>query len=467
MCVDWNKAGTLDPRHTTVWLEDDPLSPSLFPYSLASVCVRWLRILSCVAVYWTRQVITVDSHATSLITIQNLLQWVGHHPLQLILTRHPGVSEETDRDEHARVRAVLDLLQPRIHQIWSLTLDVRYSSLLSTLRREEGDVQYLGALTLMSGRSDKSSTAGLPRSPELPLARNSNMPSPTHSFEDALDGHFFTGALASEEQCNLWFCNTTSLTTQGYTTSDGSRISLQEFITRVQTLRLLQRLTVEDISFVNDLHPSHRFLLEAPVICLRNITDGDAVGCILSQSLGGHFKEAVTVSNCPFSGFGKRSSFRRRINSTSLILEGVNASTSAIQQLVCFWNGENLSLIDCPGVSASFLRGVRTKETPLKLRRLWIVDCENVSVGGLIALVRLRELQAVIDALVPYDPDEEPCEALVELHVHGKGPPIGGEQAVWFAEHVDTFSWDTIASDGTRYTWDAAGRELTVLPTYT
>jgi len=268
------------------------------------------------------------------------------------------------------------------------------------------------------------------------------------------------------EERNLWFCNITALTIRGYTTSGGSGISLNKFITTVQDCGLLQNLTVEDIPFVNDVHSSHRFRLEAPIVCLRKITDGDTFGCIMSQTLGVRLKEVIAVSNCPFDGFGPRSSFRSRISSTSLILEGMSAGAAAIQQLVCFWNGENLSLINCPGVSAPFLLGVPTEETPPDLRRLRIVDCENVSAGGLVALVKSREIQSAINAVLPRDPDDESCVALVELHVHGRGPPISVEQAAWLANHVETFSWDTTAGDGIQYTWHTSAHALIVLATH-
>ena len=469
-CVDWRRTGTFYPKHTTVWLEDDPLSPSLFPYSLASVCVRWFHILSSVAVYWTRQVITVDSLSTSPIAIQTALQWVGRLPLQLIVTRHPGLSKQTGRDEQARVRAVLDLLRPHIHHTWSLTFNVRYSSSLPALWREKGDAQYLSVLTLMSSRSDTGSVAGLPRFPELHPAKNNNGYDTSLQArslgEVTLGGHFFRDALMLGEQRNPWFRNITALTIRGYTTSDGSGISLNKFITTVQDCGLLQKLTVEDIPIVNDVHPSHRFRLEAPIVCLRKITDGDTLGCIMSQTLGVRLKEIVVVSNCPFDGFGKRSSFRSRISSTDLILEEMSASAAAIQQLVCFWNGENLSLIGCPGVSASFLLGVPTEETPPDLRRLRIVDCENISAEGLVALVRSREIQSAINAVLPHDPGDESCVALVELHVHGRGPPVSAEQAAWLANHVETFSWVTMADDGMQYTWHTSAHELIVLPTH-
>lgn len=451
-----------------MWLEDDPLSPSLFPYSPASVCVRWLHILSSVAVYWTRQVIIVDSHATSPIAFQSVLQWVGNLSLQLIVTRHPSIYGETHRDEHARVRAVLDIFRPHIHHTWSLTFNVKYSSSLPALWREQGDAQHLSVLTLMSSHPEIGSMAGLPRLPELHPARNGDGCNtslrPRFLEEVTLGGHFFNDAVMLGEHRNLWFCNITSLTIRGCSASGGSGISLHKFIITVQNCGLLQKLTVEEISFINDVKPSDRFRLEVPVVSLRKITGGDAFGCIVSQTLAFHPKETITVSNSPFDGFGKRSSFRARIASTNLILDGMNANVDAMRQLVCFWNGEGLSLINCPGVSASFLRGAPTKETPPDLRRLRIVDCENVSAEALVALVRSRELQSAVDALVPGEPDDEPCVALVELHVHGRGPPINPEQAAWFAEHVEIFSWDTTAGDGMQYVWDTSARELVVLP---
>ncbi|KAH0829206.1 hypothetical protein J3R83DRAFT_2766 [Lanmaoa asiatica] len=451
-CVDWHKTDIFYTKHTTVWLEDDPLSPSLFPYSLASVCVRWLHILSSIPVYWTRQVITVDFPRD-------------------ITDRHPDspAMGETDRDEHARVRVVLDLLRIHIHHTWSLTFNVRYSSSLPALWREQGNAQYLSVLTLMSSSSDTGSKAGLPRLPQPYPARNSNGQNTllkAHFLEEVtLGGHFLNDALMFGEQRNHWFCNITFLTIRGNATSDGSGISLYRFITTIQTCGLLKRLTVEDIAFINDVHPSYRFRLEAPVVCLRRITDGGAFGSLMSQSLGTRLKDVVIIADCPFDGFGEHNIFRTRVSSINLILEGMSTSASAIEALICFWNGENLSLINCPAVSGSFLRRIPTDETPPDLRRLRLVDCENVSAGALMALVRSREIQSEIDALFPGDPDDESCAALVALDVHGWGPPIDTEQALWFAEHVETFSWNTITKDGLQYSWNTSARELMVLRT--
>lgn len=231
----------------------------------------------------------------------------------------------------------------------------------------------------------------------------------------------------------------------------------------VQACGLLQKLTVDDVFFVNDVHPSHMFCLNAPLVCLRRITGADAVGSIISQALGTCPKEAISISDCPFDGLGKRSSFRPNISSMDLFLEGIDASVAAVQQLICFWNGENLSLVNCSGVSASFLRGVPTEETPPDLCRLRIVDCAHASAEGLITLAKTREIQSAIDALGLGDPDGGSCVPLVELHVHGRGPAINAKQAAWFAQHLDTFSWDTVASDGTQYTWDTYAQQLIVL----
>ncbi|KAH0834042.1 hypothetical protein J3R83DRAFT_11299 [Lanmaoa asiatica] len=167
-------------------------------------------------VYWTRQVITVDSHATSPISIQILLQWVGNLPLQLLVTRHPGISGENDRDEHARIRVVFDLLRIHIHHTWSLTFNVRHSSSLPALWREQGNAQYLSVLTLMSSSSNTGSKAGLPRLPQPYPARNSNgqntLLEARFLKEVTLGRHFLNDALMFGEQCNHWFCNITFLT---------------------------------------------------------------------------------------------------------------------------------------------------------------------------------------------------------------------------------------------------------------
>ena len=97
------------------------------------------------------------------------------------------------------------------------------------------------------------------------------------------------------------------------------------------------------------------------------------------------------------------------------------------------------------------------------LSHLRIVDCDNFNAGDVISLVQSRETQATFVSLMGV-PDDDSFTALAELRVQGRGPPISVKRATWLAEHVETFSWDTVAKDGLRYLWDGSIRRLMMLP---
>jgi len=55
--------------------EEDILSPSLFPYSIAAVCPYWREVMALVPEFWTRIVIPVDQHPTPLPAVECQLAW--------------------------------------------------------------------------------------------------------------------------------------------------------------------------------------------------------------------------------------------------------------------------------------------------------------------------------------------------------------------------------------------------------
>ena len=93
------------------------------------------------------------------------------------------------------------------------------------------------------------------------------------------------------------------------------------------------------------------------------------------------------------------------------------------------------------------------------LSRLRIVDCDHFGAGDVVSLVKSRAKQAAIVSLMDV-PDDDVFTALAELRVQGRGPPISVQRAAWLAEHVETFSWDTVAKDGVRYVWDGPAKSL-------
>lgn len=132
------------------WEGEDLLSPCLLPYSLASVCVRWMGILWTISHYWTRVIIAVDFIATSLRAIRSVLDWSGEYLLDLTVTRHPHTFEEVDTNEHSRIEGVLDLIRPHVRRAHSLAFNVRHSTSIPWIWEEQGCAQHLRVLKLAS-----------------------------------------------------------------------------------------------------------------------------------------------------------------------------------------------------------------------------------------------------------------------------------------------------------------------------
>lgn len=440
-----------------LWLDEDPLSPCLFPYAPACVCLRWFRILRAVPIYWTRQVITLDAIATSLIAARTTLAWAGNLPLKVAVTRHRGTSE-THVSERASVRRAMELLRPHICRIWSLSFDVEHTASIPALWRESGRAQHLKALTLMS-RSDASRTTRISKWREssyeyvgilqVPLLR-----------KVTLSGHFLRNPLMAHPRLASWFKHTTSLTICGGGAASVDAISLYKFLSVLDIFASVRELTIEDVHFDGDAPYPSLHVLRPAVLCLRRITGRLSLrGLLTPPRAETRSREDITIVDCTVHGFQESDSdSNSRFASTSLTIASMNPNTT-IEGLVCRWNGEQLAVIGCPRVSRAFLERLHGESAPMCLSRLRIVDCDHFGAGDVVSLVKSRAKQAAIVSLMDV-PDDDVFTALAELRVQGRGPPISVQRAAWLAEHVETFSWDTVAKDGVRYVWDGPAKSL-------
>ncbi|KAF8141291.1 hypothetical protein EV363DRAFT_1465187 [Boletus edulis] len=449
----------------TLWLDEDPLSPSLFPYALACVCLRWFRILKMVPMYWTRLVVAVDSLslATSLHAARITLEWAGNRPLKVSVTRHDGTSE-TDDSEHAGVGRAMAVLRPHIRNIWSLSFNVEYSSSIPALWRERGCAGHLRVLTLQ-GRSDAGRVS--PSSTWLPTGN-------CHEFEGRLKvprleqatfgGHFFKNPLMAHPRLASWFRHITSLTIRGDAPSGRDAISLTRFLPVMNNFSSVLELTIEDLRF-DDSPPYPTLLTLRPgVLCLRRITGRTALRdilCIVRARVGSRSRTNITISDCTVGGLREIDPYLNpNFSFTNLTLASMDAR-ARIEELVYRWDGEQLSVIDCPSMTRIFLD--RLQAAPTCLSQLRIVDCDQFNAGDVIALVQSRETQAAFVSLLG-GADDDAFTALAELCVRGRGPPISTKRARWLADHVAAFSWDTVARDGLRYVWDGASGRLVMVP---
>lgn len=445
------------------WFDEDPLSPSLFPYSLACVCLRWFRILKTIPIYWTRLVITVDAIAASLKAARTTLEWASDYPLKIIVTRHHGTSETYD-SESAGVGHAMKLLRPHLGRIRSLLFDVEHSSSIPALWRESGRAQHLKALTLLS----RSDAGRISQSSKWLLARNS------HEYEGKLkvpllqdvtfSGHFLKDPLMAHPRLASWFRHVTSLTICGNAATAGNAISLYKFLSVIDIFPSIRELTVEDVHFDDNAPYPNLLMLRPAVLCLRRVTGRTALRGILTRArVGSSLRTDITIISCTVHGFKEPDTDSNlQFTSTNLTLASMDPSAT-IEDLVCRWNGNRLSVIECPRMSRPFLERLYGEAAPMFLSHLRIVDCDNFNAGDVISLVQSRETQAAFVSLMGVS-DEDLFTALVELHVQGRGPPISAKRARWLADHVETFSWDTVAKDGVRYMWDGSSGRLMMSP---
>ena len=446
---------SLSSKSPALWLDEDPLSSFLFPYSLACVCLRWFRILKTYPIYWTRQVITVDIIATSLNAARTMLEWAGNLPLKVIVTRHHGTSE-TLASERTNVGHAMQLLRPYISRIWSLSFDLEHRSSIPALWRESGRARQLKVLTLM-GRFDAS--------------RISSHCESSHEYEGKLEvprlqqvtlnSHFLKNALMAHPRLARWFEHMTALTICGDAASDGNVISLHKFLSVIDIFPSLHELMIEDIRFDGNVPAPSLFMLRPAVLRLRNITGKTALRGILPARVG-RSRDVITIIDCIIHGFLDPCS-DTHFSCAHLTIASMGL-TARIEDLVSRWEGERLTLMGCNRVSRVLFQCLHGENAPMCLSHLRIVDCDNFSAGDVISLVKSRESQAASTSLMDV-PDDDAFTALTESHVQGRGPSISLQRATWLAEHVDTFVWDTVARDGLRYVWDGFIEKLRVLPT--
>jgi hypothetical protein len=408
-------------------------------------------------------VIPVDAIAASLNAARTTLEWAGDRPLKFIVTRHSGTAETCD-SERAGVGRAMELLRPHIDHIWSLTFDVEHSCSIPALWRESGRARHLKVLTLMS-RSDVGRL--FQSSKWLPAGNN-------HEYEGKLEvpllqkvtlgALFLKNPLMAHPRLASWFKHMTSLTICDDAVFGGNTISLYKFLSVIDIFPSIRELTVEDIRFDDNALYPNLLMLRPAVLCLRRITGRIALRGILTRApVGGSSRTDITIIDCAVHGFREPDQdTNQHFSSTNLTLASMGSS-AAMEDLVCRWNGESLSVINCPRMSRAFLKRLDGESAPTCLSHLRIVDCDNFNAWDVISLVKSRETQAAFVSRMGL-PDDESFTALAELRVQGRGPPISVKRATWLAGHVETFSWDTVAKDALRYVWDGPTKKLMVFP---
>jgi hypothetical protein len=108
--------------------------------------------------------------------------------------------------------------------------------------------------------------------------------------------------------------------------------------------------------------------------------------------------------------------------------------------LLCFWNGHNLQVSNCPRFDDSVLDMMSSVENRDPIcapfaHTLYIRDCPNFSFSALRRLVEYR-LHLPPDFGDPFDPIPTRFR---HLYVSGSVPSLSAQDRAWFASNVSTF----------------------------
>ncbi|KAF8877246.1 hypothetical protein CPB84DRAFT_374413 [Gymnopilus junonius] len=116
------------------WQDDplsnqDPRSPSLFPFNVASVCTQWLAIVSEIPECWTRVIFDVAKDPTPFL---DAFLWSEDLEIieVLVFTSSTDDGKEYGKTEKQRSIAITQALRPHVHRCKSITFDITYSTSL-------------------------------------------------------------------------------------------------------------------------------------------------------------------------------------------------------------------------------------------------------------------------------------------------------------------------------------------------
>ena len=127
------EGGYLEPSlHASMCqIEDDLHNPTLFPMTIAFVCLHWRDILAKSPEYWNKVVFEVGRDPTPLL---DAFSWSNDQLLDvLVWNRIPDLTPAGKALENERVSAITQSLTPHFHRCCRIRYEVTYSSSLPSI----------------------------------------------------------------------------------------------------------------------------------------------------------------------------------------------------------------------------------------------------------------------------------------------------------------------------------------------
>lgn len=421
------------------WIACSSQSRTQFPFAPAAVCKAWRDVLALVPRFWTRIIINLDT--TKLADVDTYLHLSRKLAFEITVTRDQRIisqSRTNNDNEGVQAAAVMARIVPHLHRCRSLCFQLLLSSSLPALRYLNVRAPLLERLKLQCGIDDG----------EHPFV-GSEVPEQWRFYAPALR-HLFLNGRNFRDACALrWVERLPSLEDLCVSRYSGGKhptgeLHLHDVLIVVDRLRrwfgILQKLTLQDMSFDGILTQQDGYDIQIEAVSLQSIGLSTVRAIFMSKTGPAprlvHIKHELSPSVYHI----------RLTQADTLVLEG---PFSRIAEAINIWDGNCLSIKNCPTFNNRTIRDIHFSWNPNKLTspnwsRLEIENCTGFSADALQALIDARD--DAVQRARDRDPTSQALfNSLQVLQVHG-GPPISPEDAEAFKEKLLTFVWHEAAT---------------------
>jgi hypothetical protein len=393
------------------WKNEDSLSPSLFPYAIASVCSFWRDVMLMTPAFWTRIVILIDARPTPLSMIECQIAWTQNLPIDVTITRRIALRA---LGEQAQVASVMAIIVPQLYRCQKLCVDVSLSSSLPSFPSSfHGYAPLLEELQLECDFDDGDSSS---------LETQTTTPFECPAlWKLAMDGRNFHNTC--EEGIWTWLDlpAVTNLSISHFTRHPDPLL-LQNLLSALSVIPNIAHLRLTDLALdPPDNSEAYHFIspsLLYSLVC-EDIGDMDALECLIE-----YFKEIpeLTLTRC--------AARNATCEADTLTLKEMHHNVDDVDRMLGFWSGRNLYLDSCPGFDDAFLERMYVPSNVViarSMKHLDISNCLNFSAPALKRFVESRRHA---------DGDRK---ALASMRILGNRPYFSPEDRLWFKEHLSHF----------------------------
>ncbi|KAJ3509940.1 hypothetical protein NLJ89_g4953 [Agrocybe chaxingu] len=450
-----------------------------FTYHLhvaSAVCQQWRDVILHLPEYWSRVIVFVDRDVKPA-DIKERIDRARDLPLDILVTRSPyggahydnNDNEAEIKQEKTRAKKIMKLLRPLIPRCRSFVFDVEYSSSLPFISQSfRGTAPRLRVLKLQCRVDTKD--AVLPRVPKI--KRKDEFIFPRLSTV-VLDGATFMDACnipSFMRQLKDMYLDTLSISRLTAPNPDDEDEDDEYDPAGFDIYNLADHLA--NIGYTRHLTLAYIDVAYDP----GTEEGGEHQWRVDNLTIKGQDEPWVEELNC--ITFGSSLCYYHLINSSIYYESMMMAHHLRLEGIIDFGNfgrtmerhfGNRLDIVKCNRFMDYHLDAIANGCR--FLRRLYLVDCPNITIGGLKLMLADREALASknderpkgchdtsddVESIVEVDEEDDTQMTLSyasrlgrktftpihRLHVKGHQLKLTTAEHQWFSDRLEFFSWD-------------------------